>query len=548
MQLKDANKYIGKRGYVIRKSILNEKQISEVKNELTVKPFVNSDYGKEEEPFKVYLENEGKLYIPRSYGIEKFGPPELSLLPQGKDININFNLNLKEEQKKPAAETIKAYHEHGGGILSLPCGFGKTIMALYFIWMLKKKTLVIVHKEFLMNQWIERIKFALPDAKVGTIQGSIYDVEGKDIVIGMLQTLSMREFEKDSFDDFGHVIIDECHRIPSRVFSKALTKITCKYMLGLSATPKRTDGLMKVVIFFIGNIVYSVKNSGKNVVSVKRFLLESNNDNYKQEVVNYRGSAQMPTMINNITEYYKRTELVIMKVLEEIKNNPQRHILVLSDRKKHLEDMYKICIQNGFDSVGYYVGGMKKDDLHKSESKKIIFATCVLVAEGFDIPTLNMLVLTSPKSDIIQIIGRIDRKIHDNIQALIYDFVDNFSMFENQGRKRFAVYKKNKFEIEDININIETNNIKFSKKYDFHNNQDDNNNQDNIIYDSDDNDNSCSKSKKTSKIDTEYNDINPKTNKKVNSKFIKNKEESIESVKKKNIDDLFNSISLFSDN
>jgi superfamily II DNA or RNA helicase len=108
--------------------------------------------------------------------------------------------------------------------------------------------------------------------------------------------------------------------------------------------------------------------------------------------------------------------------------------------------MYKICIQNGFDSVGYYIGGMKKDDLHKSESKKIIFATCVLVAEGFDIPTLNMLVLTSPKSDIIQIIGRIDRKIHDNIQALIYDFVDNFSMFENQGRKRFAVYKKNKFE------------------------------------------------------------------------------------------------------
>ena len=134
MQLRDANKYIGKRGYVIRKSILNEKQISEVKNELTVKPFVNSDYGKEEEPFKVYLENEGKLYIPRSYGVEKFGPPELSLLPPGKDININFNLNLKEEQKKPAQETIKAYHERGGGILSLPCGFGKTIMALYFIW------------------------------------------------------------------------------------------------------------------------------------------------------------------------------------------------------------------------------------------------------------------------------------------------------------------------------------------------------------------------------------------------------------------------------
>jgi hypothetical protein len=121
-------------------------------------------------------------------------------------------------------------------------------------------------------------------------------------------------------------------------------------------------------------------------------------------------------------------------------------------------------------------------------------------------------------------------------------------MFENQGRKRFAVYKKNKFEIEDININIETNNIKFTKKYDFHNtqNQNDDDSQDNITCDSDDNCNS--KSKKTSKIDTEYNDINPKTNKKVNSKFIKNKEESVESVKKRDINDLFNSISLFTDN
>jgi len=146
MLLKNANKYIGKRGYVIRKSILTEKQITEVRNELTVKPFVNSDYGKEEEPFKVFLENESKLYLPRSYGIEKFGIPELNELPEGININISFNLKLKEEQKKPAEITMESYNKNGGGILSLPCGFGKTIMALYFIGMLKKKTLVIVHK------------------------------------------------------------------------------------------------------------------------------------------------------------------------------------------------------------------------------------------------------------------------------------------------------------------------------------------------------------------------------------------------------------------
>jgi len=80
---------------------------------------------------------------------------------------------------------------------------------------------VIVHKEFLMNQWVERIQFALPSAKIGIIQGNKCEIEGKDIILGMLQTLSMRDFAKDTFDDIGHVIIDECHRIPSRIFSKS---------------------------------------------------------------------------------------------------------------------------------------------------------------------------------------------------------------------------------------------------------------------------------------------------------------------------------------
>jgi superfamily II DNA or RNA helicase len=98
-----------------------------------------------------------------------------------------------------------------------------------------------------MNQWIERIKMALPLAKVGIIQADKFNVKGNDIVIGMLQTLSMKEFDNNAFDDFGHVIIDECHTISSRIFSKALFKVNAKYMLGISATPNRSDGLMKVL-------------------------------------------------------------------------------------------------------------------------------------------------------------------------------------------------------------------------------------------------------------------------------------------------------------
>jgi len=530
--IKNAKNYIGKRGFILRKKFLTEKEINEIRADLTVKPFTNNDFGQAEEPFKIYLENESKLYLPKFYGIEKFGKSNHNILPEGKDIDISFSLNLKEEQKIPAEHTIKAYKEKGGGILSLPCGFGKTILALYFISVLKKKTIVIVHKEFLMNQWIERIKFALPTAKVGIVQGDKCEIEGSDIIIGMLQTLSMKEFPERAFDEIGHVIIDECHRIPSRVFSKALLKLNCNYMLGLSATPNRKDGLTKVLKWHIGDIIYSVKSSEKNVVLVKRYLLDSNDENYNKEVLSFRGQVQMPTMVNNIANYQKRTQLIMSRVIEEINKHENRQFLILSDRKQHLEDMYKIAEKAGITSVGYYIGGMKKEKLKENESCRILLGTFPMANEGLDIPSLNGLVLSTPKSDIIQSVGRICRMKHENIDPMIIDVVDKFSIFENQSRKRFSVYKKKKYDIEDISYNLDTSTITMTKGYFFHN----------CFGDEESNSDKEDLEKEESiEIDTEYNDINPKTNKR-GKKIIKSE------VKPKgdDFDKLFNSFSMFS--
>jgi len=536
--IKNAKTYIGKRGYILRKKFLNEKEITELRNELTVKPFSNGDYGKEDEPFKVFLENESKIYLPKFYGIEKYGKAEQNILPEGKDINIKFSLNLKEEQKIPAHHALTAYREKGGGILSLPCGFGKTILALYFISELKKKTIVIVHKEFLMNQWVERIKFALPDAKVGIVQGDKCEIEGSDIIIGMLQTLSMKEFPNATFDDIGHVIIDECHRIPSRVFSKALLKINCNYMLGLSATPNRKDGLTKVLKWYIGDIIYSVKSNEKNTVLAERYLLDSTDENYNKEMVNFRGQVQMPTMVNNIANYYKRTKLIMNRVIEEINLNSNRQFLILSDRKQHLEDMFKIAQEGGIESVGYYIGGMKKEKLKENESCRILLGTYPMANEGLDIPSLNGLVLSTPKSDIIQSVGRICRVKHENIQPLIIDIVDKFSIFDNQSKKRFAVYKKKKYQIKDIYYNLDKNIITMNKEYSYHN----------CIISGDESDNSVDEdltSKKHDKIDTEYNNIDPKTNKKC-KKIILNTKDIKDKVEKNDVDEIFKQFSLFS--
>ena len=534
-EIKNAKSYLGKRGYILRKKFLNDDIINSIRTELNVKPFVNGDYGGGDESFKIYMENENKFYLPKFYGIEKFGNPDVNILPQGKDIDIQFSLDLKDEQKIPAEKTIEAYEKHGGGILSLPCGFGKTILALYFISVLKKKTLVIVHKEFLMNQWIERIKFALPNAKVGIVQGDKCQIDDNDIIIGMLQTLSMKEFAPDTFDDIGHVIIDECHTISSRVFSRALMKVNSKYMLGISATPSRSDGLMKVLKYHIGDTFFTIKSNEKNIVKVERYLLDSTNEHYNQDILNFRGQVVMATMINNISDCRERTKLIINKAINEINAHEKRQILILSDRRQQLEDMYKIISETTSITVGYYVGGLKKGVLKDNEKCKILLGTYPMASTGLDIPSLNGLILATPRSDIIQSIGRIDRIVHTDIQPLIVDIVDTFSVFESQSRKRYTVYKKKKYMMEDISYNLDKNVVIMSKNYFFHNIA--------IKDDSDEIDNSEENDREEkNNVDTNYDDIDPKTNKK--KKNIKKDEKKI-TKEHQDVEDLFKSFSFF---
>ena len=254
---------LSKDGYKIIKKEYSSKFIKEIKDELTVKPFNNfnrsqmmSDVGR----FTVYLESPKKLYLPRFYGMKKFGVPTMNLLEEGDPINLSFNGDLREEQKPIEEVYLKNAYEKGGGIISIRCGGGKTVLALHIISVLKKKTIVIVHKDFLMTQWRDRILEFLPDAKIGKIQQDTIDIEGKDIVLAMVQSLSMKEYDEGVFNSFGLAIFDECHHLGAEVFSKSMRKVASKYMLGLSATPRRKDGLSKVFEWFMNDIVYLQKN------------------------------------------------------------------------------------------------------------------------------------------------------------------------------------------------------------------------------------------------------------------------------------------------
>jgi len=450
----DISSYIGKRGYTIYKEALSVRDQRFIREELTVAPFIPKCPIKPES-FSIFQESQNKFYLPKYFGIENFGQADKFTLSDGEPINLNFNGNLFPNQ----IEIVDAYFKSidktlgGGGLLDVPCGFGKTAMALYIISKLSVKTIVIVHKGFLVNQWIERANEFLPEAKIGRIQGQIIDIENKDIVIGMLQSLSTKSYPHEMISKFGLTVVDECHHISSQVFSRSLLHFVTKYTLGLSATMERKDGLTHVFKLFLGDIVYSVKREKEDNVLVKAIEYNSNDKEFEEVKYDYKGNPQYSSMITKICSYNDRTEFILKVIKKELIDYPNQQIMILAQNKNILVYLFNAINHRNIASVGYYIGGMKEEQLKESENKKIIVATYAMAAEGLDIKTLSTLVLATPRTDITQAVGRILRVKRE--RPLVIDIVDDHTIFKNQYKKRKSFYKKNNYQI------LETNNKKY---------------------------------------------------------------------------------------
>ena len=278
--MSNQNIYLGKKGYTIYKNQLDNKELKNIRKELNVRPFIPNSII-QVESYPIYRESHEKIYLPRYYGIENFGLPNEVRIHKGKSINTNFTGNLFDYQENIVNKYLNHVKDRGG-LLDVDPGKGKTVMALYILSKLKVKTLVIVHKTFLLNQWIERINQFLPEAKVGKIQGPTIDIDNKDIVIGMLQSLSTKDYSSDQFDDFGLSIYDEVHHLSAEVFSKCMMKIMTNYTLGLSGTMQRKDGLSKVFKMFFGEIVHKEKNKNNYSVLVKQINYKVDDEDFNE--------------------------------------------------------------------------------------------------------------------------------------------------------------------------------------------------------------------------------------------------------------------------
>ena len=319
--MKPYNTYLGQKGYTIPKNEITVEQQKQIRSDLTIQPFVmGSPLNNNQPTFPAYRESGNKFYVPHYYGVQHFGKPTQYKISEGDDIQLEFKGALREYQ----VPAVESYLNHvkknvvGGGLLELPCAFGKTILALNIISQLKKKTFIIVHKEFLLNQWVERISEFLPNARIGRIQGQIIDIDGKDIVIGMLQSLSMKEYPASVFESFGFTIIDEVHHISSEVFSNSLFKIVTKYMLGLSATMNRKDGTTHVFKMFLGEVVFKGERDEKRDVTVRAIEYKVNDEEFNETKLDFRGKPAYSTMISKLCEYNRRSEFIIQTLVDFI--------------------------------------------------------------------------------------------------------------------------------------------------------------------------------------------------------------------------------------
>jgi hypothetical protein len=411
---------------------------SELKRQLTVRGIENA-MGIRPPSFKVFREGKsGLLYIPRYFGAEatsdKRGEPAYA------DINFVGTLRDSTRQNEAFRAGCEAFRTVGGGVLSLDAGFGKTTVALALSAHVKVRTMIIVHKEFLANQWKERIGQFCPGATIGRIQQDVFDIE-KDFVIAMIQTLCSRENELKAFDSIGLVIVDEAHHIGAAAFSQTMFKLCPKYSLGLTATPERKDGLTNVLYWFLGPEFFRIQRM--NQVTTKVDTIWYDDPSFRDAPpVSRFGKINMAGMITLLTELEQRNQ----KILDIVSGlDPTRRILLLSDRREHC-----FWLGDRIEGSALYLGGMTETQLEESARKRVIIATYSMAQEGLDIPVLDTLIMTTPHSDVVQAVGRIMRETPGKVNApLIIDIVDCWSVFYSMHRKRTTFYTKAGFTTEE---------------------------------------------------------------------------------------------------
>ncbi len=455
MSAQEKDRVLTSKGYAIKKTFLNEQQTRQLRTELTMKPKVMDKFQNITPSFPIYYESKTRFYVPRQWGKKQFGEPEADIVSDGLPLPDTIQFRTTFPPHAFQQEIIHTFLEKGAnGLICVPCGYGKTFMALYLAIQLKKRFLIVVDKEFLMNQWKAEIENFIDGARVGILQANKVQMEAEkyDVTICMIQTICRREFPDGFFDQYGFTIFDECHHLGASYFCQALKKIQTKYMLGLSATPDRDDGLTCVFEAFLGEPVYkNTQRAPDKEAVVKAVWFDSEDPVYKDVPVNWRGETVTAKLLNQVAEFEPRNRK-IMTLLEEYAQDNDRFILILSDRISQLEWFEKALNETSY-LHGYYIGGMKQSKLDENAEKcQILLATYQMASEAFSVKKLNTVILATPRKSVQQSTGRIFRqRIEERkVAPHIIDIIDSHECHMRRWYIRQRFYKECEYTIRHI--------------------------------------------------------------------------------------------------
>ncbi len=355
--------------------------------------------------------------------------------------------------RKNQQSAVRAMSIHDAGILHAPTAFGKTVTAIGLIVKRKTNTLILVHSRQLLDQWQERLHSFLPETEVGVIRGGKKKPSGV-IDIATYQSLLNKKDNTVSeiIQDYGHVIVDECHHVSAPRFEMVLNEVRAKYILGLTATPERQDGHQKIIFMAAGPIRHKVKNThqDKFTQEVKVHQL------YDAPPILLRQSDERPKISDAyrwIMENEDRTQRLVRDVVKSIEQT--KHPIVLTERREHAEAINSILLEQDIDSVVLKgaMGAAERKKVEKSlPTAQVVVATGKYIGEGFDLPRLDTLFLAMPiawKGSLAQYAGRIHRESDGKDCVTIHDYVDcSLPMLQRMFNKREKGYKAMGYKIE----------------------------------------------------------------------------------------------------
>ncbi len=362
--------------------------------------------------------------------------------------SIKFFGKLRKDQSR----AVKAITKHDTGVLHAPTAFGKTIAAIGIISKRKVNTLILTHSRQLLEQWQERLKSFLSGTEIGVIGGGKKKPSHQIDVATYQSLVNKKDNSVDPLvQEYGQIIIDECHHISAPRFEMVLNEIRAKYVLGLTATPDRQDGHQKIIFMVAGPIRHRVKSNHS-----KKFEQEVVVTSLSQQPTNKLTDPEKRPRISDVYQWLTEDSLRTQKIVDDISEQiaKGKHPLVLTERREHAERINQILMKNKFQTV-ILRGAMRAKERKEADEQlaeaQVIVATGKYIGEGFDLPRLDTLFLAMPiawKGTLAQYAGRIHRESEGKDRVTIFDYVDSsLPMLERMFRKREKGYKAMGYKI-----------------------------------------------------------------------------------------------------